>query len=165
MYIYNVVKIGGNNNYTNFSKRKGKIPLPNLNQVNYPVIPIYADPYGPSGPSLQAKFSHMGKPPKIIITPGKRTDTMIPPPHLNIPWSLYRYRVWYCVLLCTALIPTSLSLEGAPQANFSHISQHHKIQFKFLWENHTLWSRPIQPKTHPISPIPASTIISNFNFH
>ena len=164
IYIYNVVKIGGNNNYKNLPERKGKIPSSRLNQGNYPVISIYTDLYGPSRPSLKSNFSHMGQPPKSLIFMGKLNYTTILSPHLKIPWSLSRSRVCYCLFLFTILIPPSLYLEGTPQANFSHTSQRHKIQFKFLWANHTLWSRPIHPKNHPISPIPASTTRSNFNF-
>ena len=41
MYRTNVFKIGGNENYVKFSKRKDKLPLKWCKQGNYLVMPIY----------------------------------------------------------------------------------------------------------------------------
>ena len=51
MYTKNVVKIGGNENYAKFFKRKGKLPLSWRKQGNYPVITIY-------GPNLINKSNN-----------------------------------------------------------------------------------------------------------
>ena len=43
MYIWNIVKIGGNKNHADFSKRKGKWPYIVKNRSNYPEIHIYGE--------------------------------------------------------------------------------------------------------------------------
>ena len=47
MQMNNIVKMGGNENYTKFSKRKGKLPLPRWKHIIHPVVHIYGQGYHP----------------------------------------------------------------------------------------------------------------------
>ena len=44
--VYGIQKIGGNKNFSTFSQRNGKLPLPRKKQGNYQVIPIYGWGWG-----------------------------------------------------------------------------------------------------------------------
>ena len=75
----------------------------------------------------------------------KRTGIIIPLPNLKIPKSYYQYIIWYCLYLWPPpsipfpyLVLTIISSEGTSKSNLSHTSRHRKIQFQFLWVNHTI---------------------------